>query len=122
MLRRGLSLSLLYERQRKLERCPFAFLTLYPHPSAVSLDYLVGDVEANTQPRIGFFFGVSNLVEPLKNLVLMLFGNPDPKILDAHKGLVLVFRDTYNHRVSLGTILDRTIHKLHPPSPIPPPL
>src|SRR5258708_32603609 len=113
MLRRGLSLSLLDERQRKLERCSFAFLALYPHPSAVSLDYLVGDVEANTQPRIGFFFGVSNLVEPLKNLVLMLFGNPDPKILDAHKGLVLVFRDTYQHRVCLRRLLDRIIQECH---------
>ena len=101
------------ERQRKMKRRAFAFLTLYPHPSAVSLDYLVGDIEANTQPRIGFFFGVSDLVEPLKNLALLLFGNPDPKILDAHKGLVLVVRDTYQHRVCLGRVLDRIIQEVN---------
>src|SRR2546428_10669663 len=82
MLQRGSSLPLLYERQRKMKRCAFAFLTLHPYLSAVSLDNLTGDVEANAQPRIGFFFGVSDLVEPLKNLVLTLFGNPNPKILD----------------------------------------
>src|SRR6266446_2615051 len=74
-----------------MKRCAFAFLTLHPYLSAVSLDNLTGDVEANAQPRIGFFFGVSDLVEPLKNLVLTLFGNPNPKILDAHEGLFWSF-------------------------------
>ncbi len=43
----------------------------------------------------------------------MLFGDPDPKILDAHEGLVLVFRDTYQHRVCLGRILDRIIQEVN---------
>src|SRR6266702_1981438 len=53
-LQRNLSLPLLEERQGKMKRCTFSFLTFHPYLSAVSLDNLKGDVEANAQPGSGF--------------------------------------------------------------------
>src|SRR5256886_15284017 len=117
------NLSLLEERQGKMKRCAFTFLTFHPYLSAVSLDNLKGDVEANAQPGIGSFFSVSDLVEPLKNLLQMLFGNPNAKILDAHKGIVLVFCDTHHHCTRLRRILDRVIQEVnqHLPNAVPVP-
>src|ERR1700730_17904952 len=107
------NLSLLEERQGKMKRCTFSFLTFHPYLSAVSLDNLKGDVEADAQPGIGSFLRISDLVEPLKNLLLMLFGNPNPKILNAHKGIILIFCDTHEHCACLGRILDRVIQEVN---------
>src|SRR5438270_5849990 len=103
------NLSLLEERQGKMKRCAFAFLTFHPYLSAVSLDNFKADVETDAQPGIGFFFGISDLVELLKNLLLIFFSNANPKILNAHKGIILVFCDTYQHCTCPGRILDRVI-------------
>lgn len=56
----------------------------------MSPDNLAGDVEANAETWVGLSLGISDLVEPLKNLVLVLFGNANPKILDAHMGLIVI--------------------------------
>src|SRR5437016_2376611 len=112
-LQRNLNVSLLEERQCKMKRCAFAFLTFHPYLSTMSLDNLKGDVEANAQPGIGSFFRVSDLIESIKNLLQMLFGNPNAKILDAHKGIVLVFCDTHHHCTRLRRILDRVIQEVN---------
>src|SRR5260370_9007391 len=86
--------------------CALVFLTLHPHLSTMSLDNLTGDVEANAQPRIGFFFGISDLADPVKNLLLMLFVNSNPTILDTYQNLVLVFCDTFQQSFGFSSVLD----------------
>jgi len=54
------------------------------------------------RPWIGFFF--SDLVEALENLLLLFFGNPNARILDAYDGIVLVFCDVYQYQVYLWRI------------------
>jgi len=60
-------------------------------------------------PWIGFFF--SDLVEALENLLLLFFGNPNAKILDAYDGIVLVFCDVYNTRSACGECLSLVLHR-----------
>ena len=43
----------------------------------------------------------------------MLFGNPNPKILDAHENLVLAFGNMYQYCVCLGRIFDRIIQEVN---------
>src|SRR5689334_13603624 len=79
----------------------------------MSPDNLAADVEADAQARIGFFFGISDLVEPLKDPVLMLFGNPNAKILHTHADRGVVCCDTNEHGVCVRRILDSVIEKVN---------
>jgi len=43
----------------------------------------------------------------------MLFGNPNAKILDAHKDRMPIFRDTDQHGIRLGRILDGVVQEIN---------
>src|SRR5947209_6960787 len=101
------------KRQSKMKDCPLVFLTLDPHAASMSFDNLTGEIEANAKARIGFFFWIGHLIEPLKNSLLMFFRNADPKILDAHLGIFWVFDNTNNDRICLWGILDSVGHKIN---------
>jgi len=57
----------------------------------VALDDFTRDVEDHTESGIGACFGIVDLIEALKNLVLVLFGNAYAKILNAYDDLVRIF-------------------------------
>ena len=56
----------------------------------VSSDDLAGDIQANAQSWIGFFLWISDLIEALKNFLVMSLGNANAEILHADDGLFLV--------------------------------
>ena len=59
----------------------------------VSFDDLVGDVEANAQSGIRFLWDIYDLVKSLKDLLLILLVNANPKILYAYDDLTKIFCD-----------------------------
>ncbi len=76
-------------------------------------DNLTGDKEADAETWVGLFLVISDLVKALKNLVLMLPGNANTKILDADVGLVVFLRNMYAYGVRVGGILDGIIEEIN---------
>jgi hypothetical protein len=77
-----------------------------PRNAPMSRDNVAADRQANAQAGIGFLFGIVDLVKPLENLVVMFFGNPTAKILNADMRLLLVARKMHDDSFSIGRILD----------------
>ena len=53
------------------------------------LNDFVRDVQSNPQARIGFLFWITDAMEAIKNVVDVLFLNPNAKVLDAHHDCIL---------------------------------
>lgn len=69
----------------KGKRKPLPFHAFYSHLSAVMLDNLLRDIQANAQPWIGLVPVAINSIEALEDLLLRRFGDAGAEILDADR-------------------------------------
>src|SRR5437588_258031 len=93
---RRLCESVLTKRNSEKEGSPVAFTALDPHIAAMSPDDLTGEIQTDAQARICFFFWIGHLVETLKNLVVMDFGNADAEVLYADNSFLGVCSKTHD--------------------------
>jgi len=69
--------------ERKVERRPHAHLALNPHLAPHGLDNLLRDGEAQPRPAVFALARGIHLAERRKQLILLIFGNANARVLDA---------------------------------------
>src|SRR5690348_2506417 len=72
----------------------------------MSFNNLFSDVQANAKPWIRFEVWLINLIESLKNPLLIVRSYADAKVLHAYDGVVPFFRHLYKNLISLWRIFD----------------
>src|SRR5581483_3160036 len=85
--------------QLKKECRPFSLATLNAKPSLMLFNNIAGDIEADAQPGIGG--GVfADLVELLKDFLLVLQSDADTKVLHEYNDVALPGCHAYNDLIS----------------------
>jgi len=72
----------------------------------MSFNDLIGDIQANAQPRERFLCVVVHLIEALKNFLLMRFCNANPEILHADDRARVIRTKPHDDAVRLRRVLD----------------